>query len=73
MKNLDLNELGVQEMNAQEKRENNGGFFGIGDIYEIVLDRSLNQDIRALAGAAVGAYAQIIKEGGTTSTQMPFP
>ena len=27
MKNLDLNKYGVQEMNAGEMRENNGGFF----------------------------------------------
>jgi len=27
MKNLDLNNYGVQEMNAGEMRDNNGGFF----------------------------------------------
>lgn len=35
MKNLNLNNYGVQEMNAEEMRENNGGMFLLGDWWMI--------------------------------------
>jgi hypothetical protein len=35
MKNLDLNNYGVQEMNAGEMTVNNGGFFAIADFFRV--------------------------------------
>ncbi len=47
MKNLELNALGVQEMNIKEKRMIEGGVFGIDDI---------------LVGLAIAAGAAIIND-----------
>lgn len=71
MKNLDLNALSVQEMNVEEMRKAEGGFLDF--VYEVVTGRSLASDVRSALIAGSKAYAQVIQEGGTTSSQMPFP
>jgi len=71
MKNLDLNNYGVQELNGVEMKETDGGILEF--VYEYVTGRSLASDARKVTEAAAKAYAQVIAEGGTTSSQMPFP
>jgi hypothetical protein len=58
MKNLDLNNYGVQEMNAGEMREIEGGlanlvWFAIGLIASELLDRNAGNDFRAGYQAAM--------------------
>jgi len=51
MKNLDLNGFGVQEMNAEEMRKTEGGWFWIGIALGLILgelnDRNAGKDMRA--------------------------
>ena len=70
MKSFDLNAMGVQEMDAQEVKETDGGFIEF--LYELITGRSLASDARHACRQAAGAYAQTIQEGGKTCTDMPF-
>lgn len=60
-----------KELSAQELEEFDGGWLDFA--YELLTGRNLAQDLRSVGKAAAAAYVQTIQEGGTTSSQMPFP
>jgi len=70
MKDLNLNAYGVEEMSAVEMTQIDGGFVEF--LYKYFTGRDLVDDARALTKEAAAAYAQVIKEGGKTCTDMPF-
>ena len=57
-------------MTCQEMVETDGGIVEF--LYEYVTGRSLAQDARKLTKAVADAYAEVIQEGGTVCTDMPF-
>ena len=65
MKNLDLNAMGVVEMDAGEMKEVDGG------IWDFILGYIVGKLIDAVPDA-VNASCEIKREGGTLCTDMPF-
>ncbi len=70
MKNLDV--YGVQELNAVEMIGLNGGNPLKKWIWDYTLGKLVDYLIENLP-EAMEEYSNTIQEGGTTSTQMPFP
>ncbi len=70
MNGLNLEQLGLQELTNCEMAVTDGGFLEF--LYEYFTGNSLASDARALTKAAINASVQVIQEGGTHCTHMPF-
>lgn len=67
---MELEKFGVKEMDVVEMKTTDGGFVDF--LYEFFTGRSLASDARYVVNQAAEAYAQVIQEGGTTASTMPF-
>jgi len=60
----------MKELEKNELMEVDGGVIEF--LYEFFTGRSLASDARLLTAAALDAYGEVIREGGTVCTGMPF-